>query len=51
MPLDAEIQKAILSLLNHAPNESKSSDVTGNNFLHFLVPFNVIEHMVNNPYK
>lgn len=50
MPVDAEIH-AILSLLNHAPNESKSSDVTGNNFLHFLVPFNVIEHMVNTPHK
>lgn len=50
MPVDAEIH-AILFLLNHAPNESKSSDVTGSNFLHFLVPFNAIGHMVNNPHK
>lgn len=39
---------AILPLLNHAPKESKHSDVTGGNF---LVPFNVVEHMVNNTHK
>lgn len=50
MLVDAEIH-AILSLLNHTPNESKCSDVMGNNLLCFLVSFNVIEHMVNNPHK
>lgn len=48
--VDTEIH-AVLSLLNHAPKESKHSEVTGSNVLHFLVTFNVIEQMVNNPHK
>ena len=48
--VDTEIH-AILSLLNHTPKESKHGDVMGSHVLHFLVPFNVMEHRVNNPHK